>query len=69
MLYCVLTINIYESILYCDSAREICGTLYHLDGTDQNVLLSEFVAQDKIMTCGNVRQVDIMKCNNMKVAI
>ena len=43
ILYCALTVDIYEFISHCDSAREIWETLYNLYGTNQNVVLSEFV--------------------------
>ena len=58
ILYCALTVDIYEFISHCDSAREIWETLYNLYGTNQNVVLSEFVAQDEIIMDGNVKQVE-----------
>jgi len=57
ILYCALTIDIYDSISHCDSAKELWGILYYIYGTDQNVVLSEFVAQDEIITDENVKQV------------
>ena len=44
ILYCALTVDIYEFISHCDSAKEIWETLYNLHGTNQNVVFSEFVA-------------------------
>ena len=35
--YCALTIDIYEFISHCDSAKEIWKNLYYLNGTNQNV--------------------------------
>ena len=56
--YCALTVDIYEFISHCDSAMEIWETLYNLRGTNQNVVLREFVAQDEIIVDGNVTQVE-----------
>ena len=44
ILYCALSIDIYESISHCDGAKEIWETLYYIYGTHQNVVLNEFVA-------------------------
>jgi len=43
ILYCVLTIDIDEFISHYDSAKEIWDTLYYLCGTNENVLLGNFV--------------------------
>ena len=58
ILFCALTVDIYEFVSHCDSAKEIWETLYNLYGTNQNVVLSEFVVQDEIIMEGNVKQVE-----------
>jgi len=58
ILYCALTVDIYEFILHCDSAKEIWKTLYNLYGSNQSVVLSEFVTQDETIMEGNVNQVE-----------
>ena len=58
ILYCALTVDIYEFSWHCDSAKEIWETLYNSYGTNQNVALSEFVAQDEIFKEGNFKQVE-----------
>jgi len=57
ILYCALTVDIYEFISHCDSAKETWETLYNLYRTNQNVVLSKFVVQDEIIMEGNVKQV------------
>jgi len=44
ILYCALTIDIYDSISHCGSAKKIWETLNCIYGTNHNVVLSEFVA-------------------------
>ena len=58
ILYCILTIDIYEFISHCDSAKEIWDTLYNLYGTNQNAVLSEFVGHDEMIMDGNIKQVE-----------
>ena len=58
ILYCALTIDIYDSISHCDSAKEIWETLYYIYGTNQSMLLSEFVVQDEVIMDENVKQVE-----------
>ena len=58
ILYCALTIDIDEFISHCDSAKVIWKTLYNLHGTNKNVVLSKFVAQDEIIMNGTVKQVE-----------
>ena len=58
ILYCALTIDIYESISHCDSAKERWETLYYICGTNQNMVLSEYVLQDEIIMDKNVKQVE-----------
>ena len=59
--HCALTIDIYESISHCDSAKEIRETLYYIYGTNQNMVLSEFVLQDELswmIQDENIKQVE-----------
>jgi len=58
ILYCALTIDIYDYISHCDSTKEIWETLNCIYGTDQNVVLSKFISQDKIIMPDNVKQVE-----------
>ena len=58
ILFFTLTVDIYEFISHCDSAKEIWKTLYNLYGTNQNMALSEFVVQDEIIVEENVKQVE-----------
>ena len=58
ILYCALTVDIYEFISHCDSAKEIWETLYNLYGTNQDMVLSEFVVQYEIIMERNVKQVE-----------
>ena len=58
ILFCALTVDIYEFISHCDSAKEIWETFYKLYGTNQNVVQSVFVAQGEIITIGIVDQVE-----------
>ena len=37
ILFCALTVDIYEFVSHCDSAKEMWQTLYNLYGTNQNV--------------------------------
>jgi len=58
ILYCALTIDIDDCISLRESAKEIWKTLNCIYGTDQNVLLSEFFAQDEIIIQENVKRVE-----------
>ena len=57
ILYCALTIDIYESISHCVSAKGIWKTLYYIYDTNHNLVLSEFVAQNAMTMVENVKQV------------
>jgi len=58
ILYCALTIDIYELISHCDSAKKILETLYYLYGTNKNAVLSEFVAHDEMVMDEIVKQLE-----------
>lgn len=58
ILYCAFTVDIYEFISHCDSVKEIWETLYYLDGTNQNLLLRNFVAEDEMNMDGKVKEVE-----------
>ena len=58
ILFCALTVDIYEFTSHRDSAKEIWEALYNLYGTNQNVVLSEFVVQHEIIVEENVKQVE-----------
>ena len=58
ILYCALTIDIYNSIAHCDNAMDIWKTLNGIYGTNHNVVLSEFVAQEEIIMDENDKQVE-----------
>ena len=49
ILYCALTIDIYESISHCVTAKEIWETLDCIYGSNHNIVLSEFMAQDEMI--------------------
>jgi hypothetical protein len=57
ILYCALTIDIYDSVSHCDSAKKIWETLNCMYGTNYNVMLSEFVAPEEIVMDENDKQV------------